>query len=162
MIQLPATDPRANSAVTPQSVSSATATDRMGIAWPRITGLKLGPNAPEPNTRYRHLRHPLDHIGSDGGERQREHRGLLRRAVSVRPVGRLPVRGMLGSPRGRRGLAAVLERLLGLDAVRLDVDPVRVLGLGAVPLRALVQPLPLRVVLGAGPGLGSILGDVAV
>ena len=64
------------------------------------------------------------------------------------------VRVRLGSPRRGR-LAALLERPLDLDALRLDLGALRALGLGAVPLRPLGLLGVVRLVLGAGPHVGA-------
>ena len=66
--------------------------------------------------------------------RARRLRGRVRaqRPVAVRGRGRLRV-----GPARRGRLAALLERPLGVDALRLDLGPLRALGLGPLPLRAL-------------------------
>ena len=79
----------------------------------------------------------------------------VQRELAVRGVGRL----RLGAARRGR-LAALLERPLELDAIRLDLGPLRALGLGCLALRELgLLPLP-RLVLVAGRHLGPGVGEL--
>src|SRR5438105_103125 len=72
---------------------------------------------------------------------------------------------MLATDRGRpkRSLGALLRpRPLGLQPVRVVLGLRLFLGLGAVPLWALVRAWTARLVLAAGYLLGAFLGHVAV
>ena len=68
--------------------------------------------------------------------------------------------GLRLDPPRRGRLAALLERPVDLDALRLDLGPLRALGLGPVPLRPLGLLGVARLVLGAGPHLGPGLGEL--
>ena len=107
------------------------------------------------------------------GRGARRPRVLGQRAPPVRPRRDRPLRGELEShgswyfqadvghvwrPYVARGLAAVLRRTLGVDRLRLDLDPPGALGLGALPLRALGLCLEPGLVLDSRPFLGPRLG----
>ncbi len=100
--------------------------------------------------------------GTGAGERQREYRSLLRRAVPIRRVGRLHVRGMLGSSRRRRGLAAVYERSMDLHEVRVDLGLERPVGSQPLSLRHVGLHRQARLGMGARNRLGPGLGDLVL
>ena len=68
--------------------------------------------------------------------------------------------GYVWRPTVAVGMASVLERPLGLDRVRLDMDALRAVGLGALPLRAMGLLDRARVVLDARAHVGAGLGEL--
>ena len=72
---------------------------------------------------------------------------------------------MLAADGGRResGVAALLRCwAVGIYGLRVVLAVELFVGLGAVPLRSLVSAQSPRLVLGAGHGLGTIVGVLAV
>ena len=72
---------------------------------------------------------------------------------------------MLAADGGRHQshVAALLQLWpVGLFGLRVVLAVRLFVGLGAVPLRPLVPTQPSGLVLGAGPGLGTVLGILAV
>ena len=112
--------------------------------------------------RRRVVRPPgLRRLRRDGRPGFRVVRDLRAPAVLLRRVGRRRELRPRVAAAGRRGLAPLLLRPLGVDDRGLALGVRRALGLGGVPLRAVGARPVLRLGLGAGVRVGAGVGLVA-